>query len=71
VKKIRKKTRRQIALEIILAVEQFESILEDEELARLAEGANDLELGFLENVGRNLATLNEMIVRRRRDRATL
>jgi hypothetical protein len=66
-----RKERRHIALEIVLAVEQFEVILEDGELGELAEAANPLELGFLENVGRNLNTLNQMIVQRRRARSTV
>lgn len=66
-----KKDRRHIGLEIILAVEQFEMLLEGDELEQLAELANPLELAFLENLGQNLATLNQMIVRRRRDRLTV
>lgn len=64
-----KKTRREIGLAIVLEIEDFERILEQDELEQIAELANPLELAFLETLGRNLRTLNQMIVRRRRDRA--
>lgn len=63
-----KKTRRQIALAIVLAVEEFEIVLEHGELERIAAAANPLELAFLDNLGANLGRLNQMIVARRADR---
>ncbi len=65
-----KQQRRHVGLQIILAIEQFEMLLENNELEELSERANPLELAFLENLGDNLDKLNEMIVARRRDRAT-